>query len=96
MGKTMDLTWDYIHAIGRINNEAYAKEDMLARITEEDSEIEATDEERQKLIALVNDTDVEGLIQDKLGNADSYWERYWSAVNSVAGDLLQEIRGQEE
>ncbi len=74
--KTMDLTWDYIHKVGQMNNEAYAKEDMLTRITEEDSEIEATDEERQRLVELVNDMDVEGLIEDKLGSADSYWERY--------------------
>ena len=94
--KTMDLTWDYIHKVGQMNNESYTKEDMITRITEEDSEIEATDEERQKLIELVNDTDVEGLIEDKLGSADSYWERYWSAVNDVARDLLKEIRGQDE
>ena len=96
MRKTMDLTWDYIHKVGQMNNEAYAKEDMLTRITEEDSEIEATDEERQRLIELVDNTDVEGLIEDKLGSADSYWERYWSAVNDVARDLLKEIRRQDE
>ncbi len=96
MRKTMDLTWDYIHKVGQMNNESYAKEDMLTRITEEDSEIEATDEERQRLIELVNNTDVEGLIEDKLGSADSYWERYWSAVNDVARDLLKEIRRQDE
>ena len=94
--KTMDLTWDYIHKVGQMNNESYAKEDMLTRITEEDSEIEATDEERQRLVDLVNDTDVEGLIEDKLGSADSYWERYWSAVNDVARDLLKEIRRHDE
>ena len=94
--KTMDLTWDYIHKVGQMNNEAYAKEDMLTRITEEDSEIEATDEERQKLIELVNDTDVEGLIEDKLGSADLYWERYWSAVNDAARDLLKGVCGQDE
>ena len=48
------------------------------------------------MVELVNDTDVEGLIEDKLGSADSYWERYWSAVNDVARDLLKGIRGQDE
>ena len=27
---------------------------------------------------------------------DSYWERYWSAVNDAARDLLKGIRGQDE
>lgn len=39
-----------------MNDEYYAKEDIISRIEDEYSEIEATDEEQQKLIKSVNNT----------------------------------------
>lgn len=39
-----------------MNDEYYAKEDIISRIEDEYSEIEATDGEQQKLIKSVNNT----------------------------------------